>query len=61
MERKTKKGKYIFCQAENFQQLFLVDKEGKIKSMDIPQVLSTIKCDERTETKKLLKYHNKLL
>lgn len=60
METKTEKGKYIFCQAGNFQQLFLVDEKGKIKSRDIPQILSAIKCDERTDIKKLPKDHNKI-
>ncbi|MBA7696598.1 RNA polymerase-associated protein RapA [subsurface metagenome] len=60
METKTEKGKYIFCQAGNFQQLFLANKEGKIKSKDIPQVLSVIKCNERTDIKKLSKDYNKI-
>jgi len=38
-----------------------VDKKGKIESRDIPQVLSAIKCDERTDIKKLPRDHNKII
>ena len=61
MEAKTEKGKYAFCQAGNFQQLFLVNEEGKIITRDIPQVLSAIKCNEKTEAKKLPSNHNKII
>jgi len=40
----SQKGLYVFCQAERFQQMFLVDNEGKVLSRDIPRVLGTIRC-----------------
>jgi len=38
------KGLYVFCQAGRFQQLFLLDEEGKVTTRDIPRVLGAIKC-----------------
>ncbi len=38
------KGLYVFCQAERYQQLFLVDEKGEVVSRDIPKVLGVIKC-----------------
>jgi len=35
---------YVFCQAGRYQQLFLMDDNGKEISRDIPRVLGTIKC-----------------
>jgi hypothetical protein len=47
------KGLYVFCQAGAYQQLFLIDKEGKIASRDIPRVLGTIKCSPDIKSAKL--------
>jgi superfamily II DNA/RNA helicase len=38
------KGLYVFCQAGRYQQLFLLDGKGDVKSRDIPRVLGVIKC-----------------
>ncbi|MFN7171066.1 MAG: helicase-related protein, partial [Candidatus Omnitrophota bacterium] len=57
----NEKGKFVFCQAGNFQQLFLVDNDGKIISRDIPQVLSAIKCEEKTKIEELPKDHNNIV
>ncbi|MGH9428852.1 MAG: helicase-related protein, partial [Terriglobia bacterium] len=38
------KGLYVFCQAERYQQLFLVDASGETVSRDVPKVLGAIKC-----------------
>ncbi len=38
------KGMYVFCQADRFQQLLLLDGQGNVVSRDIPKVLGTIKC-----------------
>ncbi len=38
------KGLYVFCEAGNFQQLFLLDAKGNVVSRDIPRILNTIKC-----------------
>ena len=40
----TGKGLYAFCQADRYQQLFLLDGNGELVSRDIPKVLSAIKC-----------------
>ncbi len=47
------KGLYVFCEAsyperkdrKAFQQLFLLDTEGKVVSRDIPRILGLIKCE----------------
>jgi superfamily II DNA/RNA helicase len=38
------RGMYVFCEADRFQQLILLDEQGKITSRDIPKVLGMIKC-----------------
>lgn len=40
----AQRGLYVFCQADRFQQLFLLDERGEITSRDIPKVLGAIKC-----------------
>lgn len=57
----NEKGKYVFCQAGNFQQLVLVDNSGKIVTKDIPQVLSAVKCEKGTKTENLPKGHNRVI
>ena len=42
---KSSRGTYLFCQAGQFQQLFLLDEAGEIVSRDISRILNTIKCD----------------
>lgn len=57
----NRKGKYVFCQAGNYQQLYAMDNEGTIISKDIPQVLSMIRCGKETKTESLPKDHNKIV
>ena len=38
------RGVFAFCQAGRYQQLFLVEEDGKVASRDIPRILSSIKC-----------------
>ncbi len=45
IEGRSTKGLYVFCQAGNYQQLFLVNEQGEIISRDIPRVLGAIQCD----------------
>ena len=45
----TEKGLYVFCQADRYQQLFLVDEKGETVSRDIPRVLGAIKCGPHQE------------
>ena len=37
-------GTYVFCQAGDFQQLYLTDEKGEISTRDIPTILGGIKC-----------------
>src|SRR5262249_26892910 len=44
------KGLYVFCQADRYQQLFLLDEKGEGISRDIPKVLGAIKCGPEAPT-----------
>lgn len=52
-KRSNHKGTYVFCQADNFHQLFLLDKNGEVISRDIPQILATIRCAPEENGQKL--------
>ncbi len=47
------KGLYVFCQAGNYQQLYLVNDKGDIVSRNIDRVLGTIKCSPALRSGKL--------
>ncbi len=51
-------GLYVFCQAERYQQLFLLDCNGEIVSRDIPKVLGAIKCGPELQGVALPTGHN---
>jgi superfamily II DNA/RNA helicase len=53
------KGHYVFCQAGRFQQLFLIDNEGKIISRDITRCINTIKCSALEPARKLPDGYNR--
>jgi superfamily II DNA/RNA helicase len=53
-----RKGLYVFCQADRYQQLFLLDNKGEIVSRDIPKVLGAIKCGPETPTEKFPSEYN---
>jgi superfamily II DNA/RNA helicase len=53
MATASRKGLYVFCQADRYQQLFLLDEKGEIVSRDIPKVLGAIKCSPETPTQSL--------
>ena len=40
----THKGLYVMCEAGRYQQLFLLDAQGKVASRDVPRVLGSIRC-----------------
>jgi len=40
----TQRGTFVFCQAGKYQKLYLLDREGKVVSSDIPYILGTIRC-----------------
>lgn len=46
-------GTFAFCQAGNYQQLYLIDQDGGIVTTDIEQVLAAIRCPP-TEKRVLL-------
>jgi superfamily II DNA/RNA helicase len=52
-------GTYVFCQAGDFQQLYLTDASGKISTRDIPAILGGIKCSPSLPASTLPKDHNK--
>lgn len=37
-------GTFVFCQAGDFQQLFILDQSGAVVTRDIPAVLGSLKC-----------------
>ena len=43
------RGMYVFCQADRYQQLFLLDQDGKITSRDIPKIVGRVKCAAETK------------
>ncbi len=51
-------GTFVFCQAGDYQQLFITDGEGTIVTRDIPAVLGTLKCEAGTPANHLPAYHN---
>lgn len=52
------KGTYVFCQAGNYQQLFLLNKNGEVASRDIPRILATIRCAPDEKGEKLPENYN---
>jgi superfamily II DNA/RNA helicase len=52
-------GTYAFFQAGQYQQLFLMDGNGKVISRDIPRILGKIKCGPEEPGKPLPAGHNK--
>ena len=48
----------MFCQAGKFQQLFLLDQEGKTESRDIPKILGRLKCSKTEPASQLPREHN---
>lgn len=52
------KGLYVFCQAGQYRQLFLVDQDGEVMSRDVPGVLGNIRCGSELEAAKLPEGYN---
>lgn len=52
------KGLYAFCRAGNYQQLFLVDQNGDIKSRALPAVLRWVQCEPTLPPQPLPKDYN---
>jgi superfamily II DNA/RNA helicase len=43
-------GRYVFCQAGRFQQLYLADETGNTVTRDVPAILGRIKCSRSEPT-----------
>lgn len=52
------KGLYVFCQADRYQQLFLLDAAGETVSRDVSRVLGAIKCGPHVNAADLPKDYN---
>jgi hypothetical protein len=51
-------GTFVFCQAGDYQQLFVTDGAGTISTRDIPTVLGNVKCDPTLPAVPLPTGHN---
>lgn len=51
-------GRFVCCQSGKFQQLFLLDHEGKIVSRDAPKVIGRLKCSKNEPAVVLPEGHN---
>ncbi len=54
----TEKGLYVLCQAGKYQQLYLIDENGEIKTRDISNILGTIKCGPEIEGQRVPQGYN---
>jgi hypothetical protein len=54
-------GRYILCQAGKYQQLFLTEPDGEVRSRDIPLVLGRVKCSRTEPAAVLPKDHNQVV
>ena len=54
----VEKGLYVFCQADRYQQLFLLNDNGELITREIPRILGTIKCGPDIEGYPLPKGYN---
>jgi len=52
------RGLYVFCQADRYQQLVLLDGSGETISRDIPKVLGAIKCGPELKSEALPSDYN---
>ena len=51
-------GRYVFCQAGRFQQLFLLDEDERVVTRDPPEILSRLKCSKNEPTAVMPPGHN---
>lgn len=52
------KSTFAFCQAGTYQQLYLVDQDGRVATTDIEQVLAAIRCQPTEKRATLPTTHN---
>ena len=55
------KGRMVFCQAGQYQQLLLVDKTGSVVSRDIAQILKILRCGKDEPAVPLDSHHNSVV
>jgi len=55
------KGTFAFCQAGDYQQLYLLDSQGNITTTDIEEVLRAVKCGPEEKRVSLPKNHNSVV
>jgi hypothetical protein len=51
-------GKFVFCQAGKYQQLYLTDADGNPETREVPAVLGKLKCSRTEPTALLPAGHN---
>lgn len=51
-------GRFVFCQAGKFQQLFLTDAAGQVLSREVPTAIGRIKCSRTEPAAVVPKDHN---
>jgi hypothetical protein len=51
-------GTFVFCQAGDYQQLFLTDATNAVSTRDVPAVLGNLKCDSTFPASPLPTSHN---
>jgi len=56
-----RKGLFVFCQAGRYQQLVLLNSQGKTVSKEIPHILTTLKCEHDTPREPLPRCYNSLV
>jgi len=55
------KGLFVFCEADRYQQLYLVGENGEIISKELPKVLAAIRCAPETPRQPLPDGYNQAL
>jgi hypothetical protein len=55
------KGRMVFCQAGQYQQLMLVDENGQTITRDIPTILKALRCSKDESTLPVDQIHNRIV
>jgi hypothetical protein len=56
--RSKEKGTYVFCQAGNYQRLYLVDEDGKVRTRDFRRILDAVRSTPDDTKRPVPKTHN---
>lgn len=57
----TEKVRFIFCDGDDYQKLYLINPHGEVIETDTLRVLNTIKCEQNEPTAKVPCNHNTLI